>query len=109
MDIFPTFIEMAGQPLPRQPLDGYSLVPVLRGTKPSVRARVFCIEPTYLLNYSPPVYAPGATITTGNWKLLRFYGDNPGGSDREELYNLKDDIGETFAARDRPKAGEEPR
>ena len=96
MDLFPTFIEMAGQPLPKQPLDGYSLVPILQGTKPFVRTKVFCIQPGYQANYSPPVYAPGATITKGDWKLLRFYGDNPDGSDRQELYNLKDDIGETF-------------
>jgi len=38
MDIFPTFIEMAGQPLPKQPLDGYSLVPVLQRSKPPDRA-----------------------------------------------------------------------
>jgi arylsulfatase A-like enzyme len=96
MDIFPTFIEIAGQQLPSQPLDGYSLVPILRGTKPSVRSKVFCIQPTYLLNYSPPIYAPSASITEGDWKLIRFYGDNPDGTDRQELYNLKDDIGETF-------------
>jgi arylsulfatase A-like enzyme len=96
MDIFPTFVEMAGQSLPKQPLDGYSLVPVLKGTKPSVRTKVFCIQPTYLLNYSPPIYAPSASIIQGDWKFIRFYGDNPDGSNREELYNLKDDIGETF-------------
>jgi arylsulfatase A-like enzyme len=96
MDIFPTFVEMAGQPLPKQPLDGYSLVPVLKGTKTNVRSKVFCVQPTYLLNYSPPIYAPSASITQGDWKLVRLYGDNPDGSNREELYNLKDDIGETF-------------
>ena len=33
---------------------------------------------------------PGSVIRAGDWKYLRFYEDG-----REELYNLKDDIGET--------------
>jgi arylsulfatase A-like enzyme len=96
MDVFPTFIEAAGGKLPDQPLDGYSLVPLLNGTKASVRNRVFCIQPQYQFNYSPPVYAPVASVTSDQWKLIKFYGDNSDGSDRYELHNLSDDIGETF-------------
>ena len=33
---------------------------------------------------------PGSVIREGDWKFLRFYADG-----REELYNLKNDIGET--------------
>jgi arylsulfatase A-like enzyme len=31
----------------------------------------------------------------GDWKLIRFFADNDDGSDRFELYNLKDDLGES--------------
>ena len=96
MDILPTFADIAGQPLPNEPLDGFSLVPLLKGTQPSVRNKVFCVAPYYIWNYAPPVYAPAASVTEGEWKLIRFYNDNPDNSDRYELYNLKHDIGETF-------------
>ena len=96
MDLFPTFIEAAGGALPHQPMDGYSLVPLLSGQKPAVRRRVFCIQPQYQFSYSPPAYAPVATVTSAQWKLVKFYGDNPNGTDRVELYNLRNDIGESF-------------
>lgn len=97
MDIYPTLLQMAGtSPLPGQPLDGVSLVPILKGTAASVRDKVFCVSPTYTLNYAPDIFPPRASIHDGDWKLLRFYGANPDDSNREELYNLKDDIGETF-------------
>ena len=46
---------------------------------------------------------PGSVIRDGDWKFLRFYRDG-----REELYNLKDDIGETknLLASMREKAAE---
>jgi arylsulfatase A-like enzyme len=56
----------------------------------------FCIQPQYERNYDPPTYPPSAVIVNGDWKLIRFYADNPDRTDRTELYNLKDDIGETF-------------
>jgi arylsulfatase A-like enzyme len=33
---------------------------------------------------------PGASVRDGDWKLIRFFEDG-----HEELYNLKEDIGET--------------
>ena len=33
---------------------------------------------------------PGSSVRDGDWKLIRFFEDG-----HEELYNLKDDIGET--------------
>jgi hypothetical protein len=33
-------------------------------------------------------------VRQGDWKLIRFYCDNPDQSDRHELYNLADDPGE---------------
>ncbi len=46
---------------------------------------------------------PGSVIRDGDWKFLRFYKDG-----REELYNLKDDIGErkNLLASMREKAAE---
>jgi hypothetical protein len=38
---------------------------------------------------------PSSTVRDGDWKLYRFWFDGPGQTDRYELYNLKDDIGET--------------
>ena len=38
---------------------------------------------------------PNTWVRTGEWKLLRFWFDGAGQEHRYELYNLKDDIGET--------------
>jgi arylsulfatase A-like enzyme len=37
---------------------------------------------------------PGTWVRKGDWKLIRCYYDNPDRTDRLELYNLKDDVGE---------------
>ena len=34
-------------------------------------------------------------VRRGDWKLIRFYCDNHDQSDRHELYNLREDLGET--------------
>jgi arylsulfatase A-like enzyme len=33
-------------------------------------------------------------VRAGDWKLIRFFHDNPDQTDRFELYNLREDIGE---------------
>jgi len=97
MDLYPTICEMAGRDLRKdQPLDGVSLVPVLNGTRPTVRHKVFCVSPQYCLNYLPLLQPPAASIHFDDWKLIRFFSANPDNTDRVELYNLKDDLGETF-------------
>jgi arylsulfatase A-like enzyme len=96
-DLYPTLIGMAGQAVPTtQPLDGVSFVPVLQGTKDSVRNKVYCIVPQYNQNYAPILQPPCASIIDGDWKLIRFYADYPDGSDRYELYNLRDNLEESF-------------
>ena len=97
MDLYPTILEI-GSTAPRkgQPLDGVSLVPVLNGTRRAARNTVYCVSPQYCLNYLPLLQPPAASIHSGNWKLIRFFADTPNASDRMELYNLKDDIGESF-------------
>jgi arylsulfatase A-like enzyme len=38
--------------------------------------------------------APSCYVRAGDWKLIRFFHDNPNQTDRFELYNLREDIGE---------------
>jgi len=71
--------------------DGVSQVPALLGTG-APRDTVFC----YFPHYTPATGAlPATWVRRGDWKLIRFYCDSPDQSDRLELYNLKDDLGET--------------
>jgi len=96
-DLYPTILQMAGAgPRKDQPLDGISFVPVLKNEKPTTRTKVYCVSPNYILNYLPMLETPAASIRSDDWKLIHFYSANTNNTDRLELYNLKDDIGETF-------------
>ena len=44
----------------------------------------------HYLHYGNQGGTPGASVRDGDWKLIRFFEDG-----HEELYNLKEDIGET--------------
>jgi arylsulfatase A-like enzyme len=92
VDIFPTFIEMAGGKKPSQPLDGVSLLPLLKdpGAKLS-REAIYMHFPGYLEGNGPGAWrtTPVGVIRAGDFKLLEFYEDG-----RIELYNVKEDIGE---------------
>jgi len=100
VDIYPTLCEIAGAPLPAdQPRDGVSLVPLLRGDVTTFGQRpLFWHFPAYLQAYSvydeqrDPLFRsrPCGIIRQGDWKLHEYFED--GGL---ELYNLRDDIGET--------------
>ena len=92
IDWYPTLLEMAGvQPKQAVKLDGVSQTPALLGTS-TPRETVFC----YFPHYTPVTGAlPATWVRRGDWKLIRFFCDNPDQSDRFELYNLKTDIGET--------------
>ncbi len=84
-DFYPSILEMAGLPLlPEQHKDGKSIVPILEGKKIE-RSALFWHYP----HYGNQGGAPGSAIRDGDWKLIRWYEDN-----REELYNLKEDIRE---------------
>ena len=53
VDIYPTFLEMTGAKKPDQPLDGVSLVPLLKGdVKKLDRKAIFWHFPAYLQSYS---------------------------------------------------------
>jgi len=92
VDHYPAILEMTGQKLrPQNHKDGVSYVPALQG-KPFDRG------PT-LWDFNHFVRAtmniPNSSLRSKDWKLYRFWFDGPKQEHRYELYNLKDDIGET--------------
>ncbi len=101
VDLYPTFCEMTGAKLPKQqPLDGVSLVPLLGGDVETLGQRaLFWHFPAYLQSSGGGTYEsrdrlfrtrPCSIIRLGDWKLHQYFED--GGL---ELYNLRDDLGET--------------
>lgn len=100
VDIFPTLLELAAAPAPKQTLDGESLVPLLRDpTAKLKRDAIFQHFPGYLgAGKNSWRTTPVSLIQAGDWKLLEFLEDG-----RLELYNLRDDLGETKnLAKERP-------
>jgi arylsulfatase A-like enzyme len=84
-DYYPTFLEMAGQPLrPQQHLDGVSFVPLCKGKRVSERL-LFWHYP----HYSNQAGGPGGAVRMADYKLIEWFEDM-----RVELFNLKDDLGE---------------
>ena len=85
VDIFPTFLEIAGAPKPRQVLDGESLVKLFRDPAAKLqRDAIFQHFPGYL-GSGPGLWrtTPVSLIQVGDWKLMEFLEDG-----RLELYNL---------------------
>lgn len=91
IDLFPTLLAMTGVAVPAgQRFDGVSIVPALEGGHLE-REAIFTHHPHYA---APTAHKPSTSVRQGDWKLIRFYADGPGQTDRFELYNLRDDIGE---------------
>jgi arylsulfatase A len=87
IDFWPTFAEIAGigDFEHQQPIDGLSLVPLLRDPDATLdRDAIYFHYPHY--HHSEPAGA----IRQGDWKLIEFFADG-----RLELYNLADDISES--------------
>jgi len=85
MDFFPTILEIAGvRAMPKQHLDGVSLVPALRGGTIPARP-LFWHYP----HYGNQGGEPSAIIREGEWKLIHYFED-----DRVELYHVNRDLGE---------------
>ena len=92
IDWMPTLLDMAGVPLPQDAKpDGVSLAPLLKGGT-LARDTIFCHFP-----HDTPASGqhPGTSVRRGDWKLIRLYAQNDDGTDQLELYNLRDDLGET--------------
>lgn len=93
VDVMPTLAEIAhAAPLADQPLDGESLVPLFRDPIASLkRDAIYQHFPGYLgAGADTWRTTPVSLIEVGNWKLMEFLEDG-----RLELYNLKEDIGES--------------
>ena len=101
VDLLPTFAEIAAAELPQnQPVDGISILPLLKGEAIDPARPLFFHFPLYLGGYGQalPSYdgtenywraVPSSTIISGDWKLVYYYE-----YERYELFNLKEDIGE---------------
>ena len=101
LDFYPTFTEIAGGKLPdSQPVDGMSLLPILKDSKASLnRDAIFWHFPAYLQGYSggegaeahrPPWRAtPCSVVRAGDWKLIEYFETG-----EVELFNLKTDLAE---------------
>jgi arylsulfatase A-like enzyme len=90
IDFFSTLTELCGLNAPES-VDGISFVPALKGESLE-RDAIFCHFP----HYTPAADGlPSTYVCKGEWKLIRFYCDNEDQTDRLELYNLAEDIGES--------------
>lgn len=96
-DFYPTLLEIAAARKPKgKVLDGVSIMPLLRGTGTLKARPLFWHFPIYLQGRMPgardPLFRtrPGSAVRLGDWKLIEYFEDGA-----IELYNLKDDIGET--------------
>ncbi len=89
-DFYPTILEMAnvkGKRKHNANVDGESIVPVLKDTTATLkRDNIFFHYP----HYHPGGATPYGAVRARDWKLIEFYEDM-----HVELYNLKEDIGET--------------
>jgi len=93
MDFYPTLAAMAGAKLPAdQLMDGRSFMSVLKGQSTTARNSIFDFFPH---NVKATGQLPAASVREGDWKLIRFFHDGPQREDRFELYNLRDDLGES--------------
>ena len=89
VDFYSTLLAMTG--LPQQGdthEDSVNLVPLFKGDTDFNRGPLVWHYPVGVPHIAHS--NPGSVIRDGDWKFLRFYQDG-----REELYNLRDDIGET--------------
>jgi arylsulfatase A-like enzyme len=87
MDFFPTILEAAGlEPSPGVPLDGESLLPLLRQTGSLERDAIFFHYPNYAFHGENRL---ASAIREGDYKLILFYDD-----DSVELYDLANDLSE---------------
>jgi arylsulfatase A-like enzyme len=87
VDIYPTVLDLLNlQRNPKQTIDGVSLKPVLDGGT---------IQRQAYFTWFPHL-VPGVAVRAGDWKLIRRFEPRPMEYEGlHELFNLKDDLGET--------------
>ncbi len=93
-DFFPTLLELAGGASAEQPIDGVSLVSLLRssGRRKLDDRALHWHYPSYLqgdVEKGTWRIRPSGAIRAGDYKLMEFFEDGS-----LELYNLADDLGE---------------
>ena len=90
VDYYPTILSLAGvagDPAHNANVDGVDLTPLLEDPTASLgRGPLYWHYP----HYHPGGSTPHSAIRDGDWRLVEFFEDN-----HVELYNLKEDIGET--------------
>ena len=87
IDLYPTILEAAGLNQPEgHVVDGESLIPILKQTGELKRQAYF----TWF-----PHLVPAVSVREGDWKLIRRFESHAKYPEVRELYNLKEDIGET--------------
>ncbi len=93
-DFFPTLVEMTKLPKPEAvKFDGISIVPAF-SNQTLKREAIFSHFP-HGGRGDIDGFRPGTWVRKGDWKLIRFFADHDDRSDRLELYDLKNDVGET--------------
>ena len=92
VDLYPTFLEVAGAAKPAHPLDGESLVKLFRDPAARLeRDAIFQHFSGYLgARAGTWRTTPVSVVQVGRWKLMEFLEDG-----RLELYDLESDLGET--------------
>ena len=86
MDFYPTILEATGLATEKS-LDGMSLMPELKSGTALERDELYFHYPNYAFHQDNRL---GSAVRSGDFKLIERFDD-----DSVELYNLKDDIGET--------------
>ncbi|HCO95726.1 MAG TPA: hypothetical protein DIU00_17560 [Phycisphaerales bacterium] len=80
-------LDVAGlKPEPGKPLDGESIMPLIRRKGPLRRQAIYFHYPNYAFHRGNRL---GGAIRQGDYKLIEYYDDGS-----VELYNLAKDIGE---------------
>ena len=84
IDCYPTLLDVAGVES-NQATDGVSLLPVLHDPQHQYDRDLFWHYPHYHAGGDSPYSA----VRHGDWRLIEFHEDQ-----RQELYNLRTDVGE---------------
>ncbi|HUG92957.1 MAG TPA: sulfatase [Planctomycetaceae bacterium] len=92
IDFYPTILDLLNLPASDAArFDGISFTRVLRDPEAQLDRQA-------LFNFFPhggPARPPGVSVRQGDWKLIRWFETGPEYPSRHELYNLREDLGET--------------